>query len=220
MALIKERLGAETVVTPGQTGQFEVLADGERVAERGGNWFTRSFGARAFIPDLDQWSDQQVGATHLAAISRKERFSSAALPLCNRRKRLRIQACPAHLARHRSLPATSGLSRYRASRFRHRESASAWRLLLQTPLWLPRELHGVPLRPALVWPVLPVPIAQTGSYATVMGMASPPEISRKATLYCRRRISSVTPASRSARTSPTQTIGFNPMASAARSFGD
>ncbi|HZU29939.1 MAG TPA: hypothetical protein VFB79_02420 [Candidatus Angelobacter sp.] len=51
MALIKKRLGIDTVVTPGKTGQFEVLADGERVAERGGNWLTRSFGAG--YPDLD-----------------------------------------------------------------------------------------------------------------------------------------------------------------------
>jgi hypothetical protein len=56
VALIKERLGAETVVTPGQTGQFEVLADGERIAERGGNWFTRSFGAG--YPDLNNVVDQ------------------------------------------------------------------------------------------------------------------------------------------------------------------
>jgi len=28
-----------------QDGQFEVLADGETVANRGGNWLTRSFGA-------------------------------------------------------------------------------------------------------------------------------------------------------------------------------
>jgi len=51
VALIKKRLGIDTVVTPGKTGQFEVLADGERVAERGGNWLTRSFGAG--YPDLD-----------------------------------------------------------------------------------------------------------------------------------------------------------------------
>jgi hypothetical protein len=39
------------VITPGKTGQFEVIADGETVAERGGNWFTRSFGAG--YPDLE-----------------------------------------------------------------------------------------------------------------------------------------------------------------------
>ena len=49
--MIKQRLGIDPVVTPGNTGQFEVIADGETVAERGGNWLTRSFGAG--YPDLD-----------------------------------------------------------------------------------------------------------------------------------------------------------------------
>jgi hypothetical protein len=49
--MIKERLGIESVRTPGKTGQFEVIADGETIAERGGNWFTRSFGAG--YPDLE-----------------------------------------------------------------------------------------------------------------------------------------------------------------------
>jgi hypothetical protein len=48
--MIKKRFGIEPVVIPGKTGQFEVLADGETVAERGGNWLTRSFGAG--YPDL------------------------------------------------------------------------------------------------------------------------------------------------------------------------
>jgi hypothetical protein len=43
--MIKKRFGIEPVVTPGKTGQFEVLANGETVADRGGNWLTRSFGA-------------------------------------------------------------------------------------------------------------------------------------------------------------------------------
>jgi hypothetical protein len=51
VALIKQRLGIDPVITPGKTGEFEVIADGERIAERGGNWFTRSFGAG--YPDLD-----------------------------------------------------------------------------------------------------------------------------------------------------------------------
>lgn len=51
MALIKTRLDMEAVTTPGKTGQFEVIADGEKIAERGGNWLTRSFGAG--YPDLD-----------------------------------------------------------------------------------------------------------------------------------------------------------------------
>lgn len=38
--------------TPGKHGEFVVLADGERVAQRGGNLFTRSFGAG--YPNLDE----------------------------------------------------------------------------------------------------------------------------------------------------------------------
>ena len=56
MTLIKERLDIEAVIKPGKTGQFEVIADGERIAERGGNWFTRSFGAG--YPDLDSVVEQ------------------------------------------------------------------------------------------------------------------------------------------------------------------
>jgi hypothetical protein len=54
--MIKKRLGIDAVVTPGKTGQFDVLADGEKVVERGGNWFTRSFGAG--YPDLNGVVDQ------------------------------------------------------------------------------------------------------------------------------------------------------------------
>lgn len=50
MTLIKRRLQIEPICTPGKRGQFEVLVDGERIAERGGNWFTRRFGAG--YPDL------------------------------------------------------------------------------------------------------------------------------------------------------------------------
>jgi hypothetical protein len=56
VALIKKRLGIEAVITPGKTGQFEVIADGKKIAERGGNWFTRSFGAG--YPDLDRVVEQ------------------------------------------------------------------------------------------------------------------------------------------------------------------
>jgi hypothetical protein len=51
VTLIKERLNIDTFLTPGKIGQFEVIADGKRIAERGGNWFTRSFGAG--YPDLE-----------------------------------------------------------------------------------------------------------------------------------------------------------------------
>lgn len=56
MTLIKERLDIQAVIKPGKTGQFEVIADGERIVERGGNWLTRSFGAG--YPDLDSLVDQ------------------------------------------------------------------------------------------------------------------------------------------------------------------
>jgi len=56
VALIKNRLDIEAVTKPGKTGQFEVLANGERIAERGGNWFTRSFGVG--YPDLENVVEQ------------------------------------------------------------------------------------------------------------------------------------------------------------------
>ena len=51
MNLIKNRPNMEVILTPGKTGQFDVMADGEKIAERGGNWLTRSFGAG--YPDLN-----------------------------------------------------------------------------------------------------------------------------------------------------------------------
>ncbi len=54
--LIKNRFDIEPVLTPGKPGQFEVIADGKRIAERGGNWLTRSFGAG--YPDLDSVIEQ------------------------------------------------------------------------------------------------------------------------------------------------------------------
>lgn len=51
MTLLKQRLNIEAVCTPGKTGQFDVLANGEKIAERGGNWLTRSLGAG--YPDLE-----------------------------------------------------------------------------------------------------------------------------------------------------------------------
>ena len=56
MTLIKNRLDIEAVITSGKPGQFEVIADGKRIAERGGNWFTRSFGAG--YPDLNSVVEQ------------------------------------------------------------------------------------------------------------------------------------------------------------------
>ena len=51
MAHIKQRLNIDAVIRPGKTGQFDVIADGNKIAERGGNWFTRKFGAG--YPDLE-----------------------------------------------------------------------------------------------------------------------------------------------------------------------
>jgi hypothetical protein len=56
VTLIKKRFGIEAVLTPGKTGQFEVLTDRKKIAERGGNWFTRSFGAG--YPDLESVVEQ------------------------------------------------------------------------------------------------------------------------------------------------------------------
>ena len=58
MTLIKQRLNIEPVCTPGKTGQFDVIVGGEKIAERGGNWLTRSFGAG--YPDLDKVIEQLV----------------------------------------------------------------------------------------------------------------------------------------------------------------
>jgi hypothetical protein len=58
VTLIKQRLNIEAVCTPGKTGQFDVIADGERIAERGGSWLMRSFGAG--YPDLEKVIEQLV----------------------------------------------------------------------------------------------------------------------------------------------------------------
>jgi len=55
VTLIKERLHIDAVKRPGKIGEFEVFADGESVAKRGGNFLTRSFGAG--YPDLDALVD-------------------------------------------------------------------------------------------------------------------------------------------------------------------
>jgi hypothetical protein len=58
VTLIKQRLNIEAVCTPGKTGQFDVTADGERIAQRGGTWLTRSLGAG--YPDLEKVVEQLV----------------------------------------------------------------------------------------------------------------------------------------------------------------
>ena len=56
MALIKDRLELDVKLTPGETGQFDVIADQETVATRGGNFLTRSFGMG--YPDLEKVVDR------------------------------------------------------------------------------------------------------------------------------------------------------------------
>jgi hypothetical protein len=56
VTLIKQQLNIDAVTTPGRIGQFEVTADGERIAVRGGNLLTRLFGAG--YPDLESVVDQ------------------------------------------------------------------------------------------------------------------------------------------------------------------
>lgn len=56
MTLIKSRLGLDAICTPGDTSQFDVIVDGEKIATRGGNWITRKFGAG--YPDLNALVDQ------------------------------------------------------------------------------------------------------------------------------------------------------------------
>jgi hypothetical protein len=52
VARIKQLLRIDPVLTPGGTGQFDVLVDGKKIAERGGNFITRKFGAG--YPDLNR----------------------------------------------------------------------------------------------------------------------------------------------------------------------
>jgi hypothetical protein len=69
VTLIKNRLDIEAVITPGKIGQFEVIADGERIAERGGNWLTRSLGAG--YPDLDSVVEQLARRSALKQLPNK-----------------------------------------------------------------------------------------------------------------------------------------------------
>ena len=68
MALIKKRLDLDAVAKPGRFGQFDVMVDGTRIVERGGNVLTRMLGAG--YPDLGEVVEQ-IG---------KQRASEAAGP--------------------------------------------------------------------------------------------------------------------------------------------
>jgi hypothetical protein len=48
---IKNKLNIDAVITPGGTGQFDVIVGGQVIVKRGGNWITRKFGVG--YPDLD-----------------------------------------------------------------------------------------------------------------------------------------------------------------------
>lgn len=56
MALINDRLGIDATMRPGRRGQFDVMVDGRVVSTRGGNWFTRQFGAG--YPDFETVIEQ------------------------------------------------------------------------------------------------------------------------------------------------------------------
>lgn len=66
--MIKSRLGIDAAQVPGKTGEFKVIVDGETVAERGGNWLTRSFGAG--YPDLDHIVDTLQAKQQAAGASK------------------------------------------------------------------------------------------------------------------------------------------------------
>ncbi len=57
VALIKQRLHVDAVVEPGKTGQFDVIADDDPIASRGGNPVTRVLFGAGF-PDLDRVVDE------------------------------------------------------------------------------------------------------------------------------------------------------------------
>jgi predicted Rdx family selenoprotein len=49
--MIRNQLGIEPSLKPGAKGQFDIVVDGQTVAQRGGNFLTRSLGAG--YPDLE-----------------------------------------------------------------------------------------------------------------------------------------------------------------------
>ena len=61
MALIKQRLNVDAITVPGATGQFDVIVDGKKIAERGGNWITRQFGVGYPDPDAVVNEIQRLG---------------------------------------------------------------------------------------------------------------------------------------------------------------
>ena len=55
------------MLTSGKTGQFEVTADTETIVQRGGNWFTRRFGAGYPDPEdiVDRLAKRLAGSAAL-----------------------------------------------------------------------------------------------------------------------------------------------------------
>ena len=49
--MITQRTGLDVALETGRTGQFDLLADGELISTRAGNWFTRKLGAG--YPDFE-----------------------------------------------------------------------------------------------------------------------------------------------------------------------
>jgi hypothetical protein len=74
--LIKKRLEIEAVTRHGKTGQFEVIVDGKRIVERGGNWLTRKLGAG--YPDLNSVVEQLVEEHRASDKKRQANESSSA----------------------------------------------------------------------------------------------------------------------------------------------
>ena len=78
VTLIEQRLGIKAVTILGTTGQFEVIVNDKRIAERGGNWLTRTFGGG--YPDLERVVEQ------LEKRRNAERIP-ARLPICTKVQR-------------------------------------------------------------------------------------------------------------------------------------
>lgn len=55
VALIKERLSIQSTMVAGSIGQFDIVVDGKTILQRGGNFFTRMFGAG--YPDFEEVID-------------------------------------------------------------------------------------------------------------------------------------------------------------------
>jgi predicted Rdx family selenoprotein len=69
VALIQERLGLTTTMTPGRSGQYEVLVDGEVIAARAPGFWQRLLGGgwpdhEAILSDVQRRLDARRAAEH------------------------------------------------------------------------------------------------------------------------------------------------------------